>query len=181
MRDRSTMQAVGLAAQLGFAIACPMLACVGGGYWADQQLNTRPLLVLVGIALGLLLAFGTLYNLTRMAFGSTGKTSATGDSAATDATPRPTLTIEGPRPTRTLQVRLNNALDDLLARLEKIGDAESLAQARELRHALNPAAPDLTRLLAVQHYFAEQPALVRDAGDHFFSDPVVSEILETLK
>ena len=75
-------------------------------------------------------------------------------------------------------MRLNNALDDLLARLEKIGDAESLAQARELRHALNPAAPDLTRLLAVQHYFAEQPALVRDAGDHFFSDPVVSEILE---
>jgi len=181
MRERGTMQAVGLAAQLGFAIACPMLACVGGGYWADQQLNTRPWLVLAGIAMGLLLAFGTLYNLTRMSFG-TKKPPATGPSAGESAaTERQTLTLEGPRPTGTLQVRLNNALDDLLRRLEKVGDAESLAHARELRTALAPAAPDLTRIgrgLAGQY---SQPAPVRDAADHFFSDPVVSDILDTIK
>ena len=182
MRDRGTMQAVGLAAQLGFAIACPMLVCVGGGYWADQQLNTRPWLVLAGIAFGLLLAFGTLYSLTRMAFGPrkpTGTGRAAGDSETTERT---TLTLEGPRPpTGSLQVRLNNALDDLLQRLEKVGDTESLAQARALRTALTPAGPDLTRLLAIQHYFAEQPAPVRDAADHFFSDPVVTDILDTVK
>src|SRR5689334_8858299 len=109
MRDRGTMQAVGLAAQLGFAIACPMLACVGGGYWADQQLNTRPWLVLAGIALGLLLAFGTLYNLTKTSFAPSSKRPATGGSPP-DATPRPTLTVEAPRPSGTMQVRLNNAL-----------------------------------------------------------------------
>ncbi len=179
MRDRGTMQAVGLAAQLGFAIACPMLACVGGGYWADQQLNTRPWLVLAGIAVGLLLAFGTLYNLTRMAFGS--KKPAGSPTTTNDTEGRPMLTLEGPRPTGTMQVRLNNALDDLLARLEKIGDAKSLAQAQGLRTALAPGGPDLTRLLAIQQYFAEQPALVRDAADHFFSDPVVTEILDTIK
>jgi hypothetical protein len=181
MRDRGTMQAVGLAAQLGFAIACPMLACVGGGYWADQQLNTRPWLVLGGIAVGLLLAFGTLYSLTRMAFGAR-KPAAPGASApGSDVTDRPILTLEGPRPTGTLQVRLNNALDDLLQQLERVGDAESLAQARALRTALAPAGPDLTRLLAIQQYFAEQPVPVRNAADHFFSDPVVSEIINTIK
>jgi hypothetical protein len=180
MRDRGTMQAVGLAAQLGFAIACPMLACVGGGYWADQQLNTRPWLVLAGIAVGLLLAFGTVYSLTRTAFG-TRKPAAPGAATGGDTAERPTLTLEGPRPTGTLQVRVNNALDDLLRRLERVGDAESLAQARALRTALAPAGPDLTRLLAIQQYFAEQPAPVRDAADHFFSDPVVSEILDTIK
>jgi hypothetical protein len=76
---------------------------------------------------------------------------------------------------------LNNALDDLLQRLEKVGDAESLAQARALRTALTPAGPDVTRLLAIQQYFAEQPAPVRDAADHFFSDPVVTDILDTVK
>jgi hypothetical protein len=183
-RDRGTMQAVGLAAELGFAIACPMLACIAGGLWADQQLNTRPLLALMGIFGGLAVAFGLIYNLMRTPLLSGRKrgTPPTGPSAPGERpADAPALRIEGPPAMGHLQPRLNSAVDDLLARLERVGEAQDLAQARLLRQALAPERPDLDRLIGIQSYFAAQPAPVRDAADHFFSDPVVTEILNTIK
>ena len=168
-RDRGTQAALGLAAELGFAIACPLLACVVGGAWADQQLGTKPWLVLAGIVGGMVLAFGAIYNLV--------KTPLSGRRQTASAAPGAPITIEGARPAGNLQVRLNNALDDFLARLEQVGDTQSLARARQLRSALAPDAPDLSRLVAIQSYFAAAPAPVRDAADTFFADPVVTEIL----
>ena len=180
-RDRSTMQAMGIASELGFALACPLIACVGGGYWADGQLGTKPLLVLAGIVGGMVVAFGTLYNLTKMSFSPPRK-AASGSAASSqaDAPTPPRLTLEGSRPGGTVPARLNQAVDDLLVQLERVGDAESLAQARTLRLALAPERPDLERLLVIQQYFATAPLLVRDAADHFFADPVVTEILNTI-
>lgn len=185
-RDRGTMQAAGLAVELGFAIACPMIACIAGGFWADQQLNTQPFLVLAGIFGGLVLAFGAIYNLTKAPLSGRKRGPTSGNDAPGGPTERPPgappLRIEGPPPvTGRLQTRLNNAMDDLLAQLERVGSAQDLAQARLLRQALAPERPDLDRLITIQSYFAAQPAPVRDAADHFFSDPVVTEILNTVK
>jgi F0F1-type ATP synthase assembly protein I len=38
---------------LGTTLAASVLAGLGGGYWLDERLGTRPLLVLVGGMLGL--------------------------------------------------------------------------------------------------------------------------------
>ena len=57
-------KALALAAQLGFAIACPMVAFIGGGAWLDSQLGTVPWLLFLGIILGVLAAGGALYQLT---------------------------------------------------------------------------------------------------------------------
>src|SRR5215204_4841359 len=101
-RDRGTMQAAGLAIELGFAVACPMLACVAGGYWADQQLNTTPLLVLAGIFGGLVLAFGAIYNLTKVPLSGRRTSTTAGSLAPTEPGERPpdapTVRIEGPPP-----------------------------------------------------------------------------------
>ena len=68
-------QALALVGQLGFAIACPMVAFIGGGAWLDGQLNTAPWLLFLGILLGVLAAAGALYKL------STGLSRKTGGSS----------------------------------------------------------------------------------------------------
>src|SRR5215212_2290130 len=122
-RDRGTNQGIALAAEIGFAIACPLLAFIGGGLWADQQFNTKPVFVLLGLVLG----FGTMYNLTRsMPSGRSRR--ATPLTAATSESTVPPLKLEGAQPTGSLNSRLNNALDDLLARLENVGEPGDLAE-----------------------------------------------------
>jgi hypothetical protein len=64
MRDNSLAQALALIGQLGFAIACPMVAFIGGGAWLDGRLNTSPWLLFLGVLLGVLAAAGALYKLS---------------------------------------------------------------------------------------------------------------------
>ncbi|MDQ3930477.1 MAG: AtpZ/AtpI family protein [Chloroflexota bacterium] len=66
LRDSGMAQSLAFAAQLGFAIACPMVAFIGGGAWLDNRLGTMPLLIFAGILLGILAAAGTLYQVLRM-------------------------------------------------------------------------------------------------------------------
>lgn len=77
--DNGLAQSLAFAAQLGFAIACPMVAFIGGGAWLDSKIGTMPLLLFVGILLGALGAAGTLYQVIRL---QTGKTSRAGRSQA---------------------------------------------------------------------------------------------------
>lgn len=65
-------QALAFAAQLGFAIACPMLAFIAGGAWLDTKLGTVPLLLFAGVILGLLTAGGTMYQILRLQSKSAG-------------------------------------------------------------------------------------------------------------
>ncbi|MEA2576373.1 MAG: putative F0F1-ATPase subunit Ca2+/Mg2+ transporter [Chloroflexia bacterium] len=65
LRDSGMAQSLAFAAQLGFAIACPMVAFIGGGAWLDNRLHTVPWLVFAGILLGILAAAGTLYQVIR--------------------------------------------------------------------------------------------------------------------
>ncbi len=69
MRDNGLTQALALMGQLGFAIACPMVAFIGGGAWLDNRLGTMPWLLFAGILLGLVAAAGTLYRLTTVQSG----------------------------------------------------------------------------------------------------------------
>ncbi len=64
MRGNPFLQALALATQLGFAIACPMLVFIGGGAWLDGVLHTAPWLMLLGVLLGILVAGGAIYQLT---------------------------------------------------------------------------------------------------------------------
>jgi|GEM_PF-1200656 len=62
--DNSLARSLALVGQLGFTIACPMLAFIGGGAWADGQLGTKPWLLFLGIFLGIAAAAGSLYRLS---------------------------------------------------------------------------------------------------------------------
>ncbi|HEX8220539.1 MAG TPA: AtpZ/AtpI family protein [Chloroflexia bacterium] len=64
-RDSGMAQSLAFAAQLGFAIACPMVAFIGGGAWLDNRLGTVPWLIFAGIVLGILAAAGTIYQVLR--------------------------------------------------------------------------------------------------------------------
>ncbi len=63
--DSGMAQSLAFAAQLGFAIACPMVAFIGGGAWLDTRVGTVPWLIFAGIVLGILAAAGTLYQVMR--------------------------------------------------------------------------------------------------------------------
>jgi F0F1-type ATP synthase assembly protein I len=63
MGNNGMLKALALATQLGFAVACPLVAFIAGGVWADGQLGTRPWLFFLGLLLGLLAAAGALYQL----------------------------------------------------------------------------------------------------------------------
>jgi len=61
--DPHTIRAMQAVSGLG----CSIAFCLGGsilaGYWADQRLHTRPVLVLVGVLLGFLGSGAIIYNL----------------------------------------------------------------------------------------------------------------------
>lgn len=65
LKDGGMAQSLAFAAQLGFAIACPMVAFIGGGAWLDNRFDTVPWLLFAGILLGILAAAGTLYQVMR--------------------------------------------------------------------------------------------------------------------
>jgi F0F1-type ATP synthase assembly protein I len=65
LKDDGMAQSLAFAAQLGFAIACPMVAFIGGGAWLDNRFDTVPWLLFAGILLGILAAAGTLYQVMR--------------------------------------------------------------------------------------------------------------------
>ena len=66
MRDNGLVKALALATQLGFAVACPLLAFIAGGAWLDNRLGTVPWLMMLGVLLGVLAAGGALYQVTTL-------------------------------------------------------------------------------------------------------------------
>ena len=54
------------ALQFGFVVGGFMLGGIWAGNYLDERLGTSPLLVIVGMLVGLLFSAGTLYQLFRM-------------------------------------------------------------------------------------------------------------------
>src|SRR6476646_8747528 len=63
MRDRDSITALGIASELGFGIAGPMVVCTGLGWYLDGQFGTGHWLVMVGLLFGLMGAGYTFYRL----------------------------------------------------------------------------------------------------------------------
>ncbi len=63
--ERSLMQALALFSQLGISVAIPLGLFTYLGYFGDQKLGTGPVLLLVGMAIGALTAFYTLYRMLK--------------------------------------------------------------------------------------------------------------------
>ena len=55
---------LGLITQIGMIMIIPIFAGLFGGKWLDDQLNTGNILLLVGIILGVIIAFLNLYRYT---------------------------------------------------------------------------------------------------------------------
>jgi len=64
-QERSLMQALALFSQLGLSIAIPLGLFTYLGYFGDQKLGTGPKLLFVGLALGAVTAFYTLYRMLK--------------------------------------------------------------------------------------------------------------------
>ena len=65
-KERAGLSQVGVAAGLGFSIVFTLIVCIAGGLFLDGQFDTEPVLTLVGIALGLILAAYQLYELVQV-------------------------------------------------------------------------------------------------------------------
>jgi F0F1-type ATP synthase assembly protein I len=63
MRDRDSITALGIASELGFGIAGPMVVCTGLGWYLDGRFGTGHWLVMIGLLLGLMGAGYTFYRL----------------------------------------------------------------------------------------------------------------------
>jgi ATP synthase protein I len=55
---------------IGFFIAISIILGVLGGRWLDYKFNTKPILVIVGLILGIAVAFYGVYNMLRPFIGN---------------------------------------------------------------------------------------------------------------
>ncbi|HLQ33944.1 MAG TPA: AtpZ/AtpI family protein [Chloroflexota bacterium] len=63
--ERSLMQAFALYGQLGLSVAIPLGVFTFLGHWGDQKLGTGSTLLLVGLAIGAVTAFYSLYRMLK--------------------------------------------------------------------------------------------------------------------
>ncbi len=71
--NKRDWQAVGVASGLGCTVVVSLLLCIGGGVLLDQWLDTSPIFVLIGVALGLAASGYTLYELAVMGIPDRGR------------------------------------------------------------------------------------------------------------
>lgn len=65
-RTQRDWSMAGAASGIGCSVAASLLICIGGGILLDRWLGTEPIGVLAGVALGLVAAGYSLYELTML-------------------------------------------------------------------------------------------------------------------
>ncbi len=95
--EQKDLRAVGVATGLGCSIVAALILCIGGGVWLDSRFGTSPILTLIGVVLGLVVAGYQLWELAKV--GS--KTAQPGPVTRTIAR----LPMPSPRTTRSPQER----------------------------------------------------------------------------
>jgi len=63
--DKNTIRVFGLASQLGFALAGPLVIFIGAGVLLDRHFHTTPLLILIGAVVGFILSGVALFDIVR--------------------------------------------------------------------------------------------------------------------
>ena len=76
--DNSTLRAIGMVSGLGFGIAIPLGLAIVGGLWLDGRMGTKPLFMLLGIVVGLVLAGFTIAELLKFQRDGQGRVIARG-------------------------------------------------------------------------------------------------------
>lgn len=64
--DQQDLRVIGVATGLGCSIVAALVLCIGGGVFLDRQFGTAPVLTLLGVALGLIVAGYQLWELARL-------------------------------------------------------------------------------------------------------------------
>jgi ATP synthase protein I len=99
--EQQDMRAIGVATGLGCSIVAALVLCIGGGVWLDSRFGTSPVLTLLGVVLGLVVAGYQLWELTKV--GS--KTARPGPMTRTLSR----LPLSSPRAARSLRERDESA------------------------------------------------------------------------
>ncbi len=64
--QRAQLGAIGVATGLGCSVVVSLVVLIGGGVALDERFDTAPVLTLIGVALGLVVAGYQLYELSRI-------------------------------------------------------------------------------------------------------------------
>ncbi|MBU1039412.1 AtpZ/AtpI family protein [Patescibacteria group bacterium] len=61
LADKSFASALGLAWELGYAIALPLIILAVGGRWLDKALDSTPIFMLIGVVLSMFVTSWMIY------------------------------------------------------------------------------------------------------------------------
>ena len=64
--ERRDLRLIGAATGLGCSIVAALVLCIGAGIWLDDRFGTKPVLTLIGVALGLAAAGRQLWELAKL-------------------------------------------------------------------------------------------------------------------
>jgi len=74
--NRSTAALLGRLMGVGWAVALSIAGGAGGGFWLDSRFDTSPVLTLVGLATGIVVAFAGMIRILNSMWGSKSDQSA---------------------------------------------------------------------------------------------------------
>lgn len=74
--NRSTIALLGRLMGVGWAVALSIAGGTGGGFWLDSRFDTSPVLTLVGLAIGIVVAFAGMIRLLNAISGGNSNQSA---------------------------------------------------------------------------------------------------------
>jgi len=74
--NRSTIALLGRLMGVGWAVALSIAGGTGGGFWLDSRFDTAPVLTLVGLALGIVVAFAGMIRILNAMWGDNSDNSA---------------------------------------------------------------------------------------------------------
>jgi ATP synthase protein I len=81
---RKQLQLAARFASAGLELAVAIVVGYLGGNWLDEELGTKPVLQFVGLLLGIVAGFRTLFNLARQAQARSQRDSSQEDSPKSD-------------------------------------------------------------------------------------------------
>lgn len=86
LSNRPLMSAFGLAWELGYTIAIPLVILAGGGRLLDRYFNTSPLFLLIGVATSIIITVYVLYNKIKAILNPVVKDEETGNYKPSNTT-----------------------------------------------------------------------------------------------